>query len=141
MAWSPELTHSVLLGQSDKGAVLAVPVTADLETLPEPWKAYDLRSLLYSGSFSDADVGPIAQAGSLMHWHRMNRFCGACGAASEMKLGGYRRDCPSCGAQSFPRTDPAVIMLAIRDDKCLMGRNHNFPPFLVLDPGGFCGTR
>ena len=25
--------------------------------------------------------------------------------------GGYRRLCPQCGAEHFPRTDPVVIML------------------------------
>ena len=27
--------------------------------------------------------------------------------------GGYKRNCPQCGAEHFPRTDPVVIMLPI----------------------------
>jgi len=27
-----------------------------------------------------------------------------------------------CGAEHFPRTDPVVIMLAVKGDKCLLGR-------------------
>ena len=35
--------------------------------------------------------------------------------------------CQGCGAQHFPRTDPAVIMLVVRDDACLLGHSHRFP--------------
>ncbi len=35
-----------------------------------------------------------------------------------MALGGYRRDCPNCNAQFFPRTeDPVAIMLAIDGER------------------------
>ena len=35
-----------------------------------------------------------------------------------------RAVCPQCGAQHFPRTDPAVIMLVVDDDdRCLLGHN------------------
>jgi NAD+ diphosphatase len=35
--------------------------------------------------------------------------------------------CTACGAQHFPRTDPAVIMLVVRGDSCLLGHSHRFP--------------
>jgi NAD+ diphosphatase len=35
--------------------------------------------------------------------------------------------CTGCGAQHFPRTDPAVIMLVVRADSCLLGHSHRFP--------------
>ena len=38
--------------------------------------------------------------------------------------GGYRRICPQCKAEHFPRTDPAVIMLVTAGDRCLLGRNN-----------------
>ena len=93
--------RAILLGQSDEGPRIAVPVGIDVDTLAEPWAVYDLRALLYSLSVNDLDTGAIAQGASLMHWHRMNRFCGKCGTASTSRIGGYRRDCPSCETQIF----------------------------------------
>ena len=39
---------------------------------------------------------------------------------------GLRRDCPACGAQHFPRTDPVAIMLIVRGENCLLGRQSRF---------------
>ena len=129
--------RAILLGQAVDGPRIAVPVGIDVDILEEPWAVYDLRSLLYSSVVDDHNAGAIAQGASLLHWHRMNRFCGKCGEASIIKIGGYRRDCPECEAQIFPRTDPAVIMLAIKDDKCLMGRSPHFPAGWFSTLAGF----
>lgn len=129
--------QAILLGEAADGARIAVPVGIDVETLEEPWAVYDLRALLYSTSVAEEDAGAIAQAGSMLHWHRMNRFCGKCGNASTMKIGGYRRDCPSCESQMFPRTDPVVIMLAVKEDNCLLGRSPNFPEGWYSTLAGF----
>jgi len=37
------------------------------------------------------------------------------------------RRCPECRASHFPRTDPVVIMLAVRGDRALLGRNRRRP--------------
>ena len=34
--------------------------------------------------------------------------------------GGWRRDCPACKAEHFPRTDPVVIMLPIAGERCVL---------------------
>ncbi len=122
-----KFTGAILLGTRGSVSYLAVPVKIEEAELQEPWKIYDLRALLYTSSVGEGDVGTIAQAISLMHWNRMNLFCGKCSAPTEMKIGGYRRDCTSCSNQQFPRTDPVVIMLAITGDKCLLGRNPAAP--------------
>ena len=127
----PTFSGAILLGHEKDGWRIAVPCGINPETLEEPWTSYDLRSLLYSGSVEAEDAGAIAQAGSMLVWHAMNQFCGKCGVASESKIGGYRRDCPSCDTKIFPRTDPVVIMLPIREDRCVMGRSPHFPPGLV----------
>ena len=44
-----------------------------------------------------------------------------------MMEGGYRRNCPSCSSDHFPRTDPVVIIVVIGNGKCLLGRGVNFP--------------
>ena len=54
-----------------------------------------------------------------------------------MDEGGWRRRCPSCGALHFPRTDPVVIMLILRDDHVLLGRQSSWPEGLYSLLAGF----
>ena len=51
--------------------------------------------------------------------------------------GGWRRDCPSCKAEHFPRTDPVVIMLAVAGERCLLGRSPRFLPTMWSCLAGF----
>ena len=44
---------------------------------------------------------------------------------------------PSCGRDSFPRTDPAVIVLVTHGDRCLLGRSPRFPPGMYSTLAGF----
>ena len=129
--------NAVLLGEAKDGMRIALPCKVDLETLQKPWVVYDLRSLLYSGSVSEEDAGAIAQAGGLLFWNSQNRYCGKCGTKSKSAIGGYRRDCPYCDGRLFPRTDPVVIMLTVKDDKCLMGRSPHFPEGWFSTLAGF----
>ena len=52
----------------------------------------------------------------------------ACGAALLVTDGGFSRTCPGCGAQHFPRTDPAVIVLVEHDGRALLGRQTGLAP-------------
>jgi NAD+ diphosphatase len=136
-AFAADLAAAVLLGHDQGVPTLAAPAAVPETQILEPLWLYDLRSLLYSSSVGDADAGAIAQATSLLHWHQMNRFCGKCGAASLSSQGGYRRDCPSCASQIFPRTDPVAIMLAVSGTRCLLGRGRHFPPGWYSTLAGF----
>ncbi len=131
------LHSAVLLGRQDGEARLAVPIGIAADELAEPLKAHDFRSLLYGGLAADDEASAIAQGGSLIHWHSVNRHCGRCGERSIAALGGYRRDCVQCGLNIFPRTDPVVIMLAVRGEACLLGRSKNFPPGWYSTLAGF----
>lgn len=135
--FGPDFDNAVLLGDATDGARIAVPVGVDPEALEEPWISLDLRSLLYSGAVGEADAGAIAQAGSMLHWHDTNQFCGKCGTKSHLRIGGYRRDCENCGHRIFPRTDPVVIMLPIQGDRCVMGRSPHFPEGWFSTLAGF----
>ena len=104
----------------------------DISALPDPLAA----SLASLGHFRDARAaaallasGPIAilgQAKALIDWHNRHGFCANCGTATALADGGYRRLCPACKAEHFPRTDPAVIMLVTDKDRCLLARNKRF---------------
>ena len=75
------------------------------------------------------EAAVLAQARSLIDWHDRHGFCAVCGAPTSLGEAGYMRACQNeaCKAQHFPRTDPVVIMLVARGDRCLLGRNKRFP--------------
>jgi NAD+ diphosphatase len=54
-----------------------------------------------------------------------------------MAEGGWKRLCPSCKTEHFPRTDPVAIMLVEKGDKCLLGRQKQFPPGMYSCLAGF----
>ena len=133
----PVLDQAVLLGSDENGPVLAVPPGIDIETLPETVKAIDNRSVNAQGLIDPTALGALAQGAALLAWHDSHAFCSRCGSRSEMRSGGYRRVCPACGAEHFPRTDPVAIMLAVTRERCLLGRSPHFTPGMYSALAGF----
>jgi NAD+ diphosphatase len=88
--------------------------------------AIDLRSIAAQGLVAPPELGLLAEGKALMNWHRTHRFCANCGAPSVASPSAFRRDCPKCTVQHFPRTDPVAIMLAVRGEYCLLGRSARF---------------
>jgi NAD+ diphosphatase len=84
-----------------------------------------------------ADGGLAAYAAALLGWHRRHRFCANCGAPTEVREAGHVRRCPRCGAEHHPRTDPVVIMLVVRGDEVLLGRQPTWPPGRYSALAGF----
>ena len=82
-------------------------------------------------------AGVAATAKGVLGWHATHRFCARCGAPSETAEGGWRRTCPACGAQHFPRTDPVVIMLVTRGQSVLIGRQAGWPEGMYSLLAGF----
>ncbi|MEM7058879.1 MAG: NAD(+) diphosphatase [Pseudomonadota bacterium] len=74
-----------------------------------------------------ASASIAATAKGILSWHAGNPFCAQCGARSIPESGGWRRICPECGSEHFPRTDPVVIMLILHDDEVLLGRHAEWP--------------
>lgn len=97
----------------------------------------DLRSLAAEAFLPPCDLTALAQAKALLNWHARHRFCAQCGAPTQSVYAGWRRDCPSCNAQHFPRTDPVVIMLVVRGERCLLGRQTQFTPSMWSCLAGF----
>ncbi|WP_034221173.1 NAD(+) diphosphatase [Arenimonas donghaensis] len=69
----------------------------------------------------------LAQARALVHWQQRNRHCGACGAAVVFGRAGYSANCPGCGLDHYPRTDPAVIVAVTDGSRLLLGRQASWP--------------
>jgi NAD+ diphosphatase len=95
--------------------------------LREDIKLIDMRSIAMQGLFTPGILNAIGTAKAMLLWHSRHRFCSNCGVASAAASAGWKRRCEACNAEHFPRTDPVVIMLAIRGDQCLMGRAPQFP--------------
>lgn len=85
----------------------------------------DMRSAAATLPAMQANLASTAR--SILEWHRSHRFCSRCGGESVVAEAGWKRVCPSCSAEHFPRTDPVAIMLATKGDKCLLGRQAGWP--------------
>ncbi len=114
----------------DQQAIEALKTRDDL-------KITDLRSIAVQGLVDAAHLPPLAEAKALLAWHARHSHCPNCGARTEVVQAGWRRDCPACKAQHFPRTDPVVIMLAIAGDRCVLGRSPRFAPTMWSCLAGF----
>ena len=97
----------------------------------------DLRSIAVQGLVAPEHLPPLAEAKALLAWHARHRFCANCGAPTSAVEGGWRRDCPACKAEHFPRTDPVVIMLAVEGERCLLGRSARFASAMWSCLAGF----
>jgi NAD+ diphosphatase len=119
----------VFIGLLDGAArfALALPAAAlaMLQARPDI-ELVDLRALALRGLLEGDHLSALAAGKALVNWHARHRFCPNCGAATRAVEGGWRRDCATCRALHFPRTDPGVIMLAIAGGQCLLGRSHRF---------------
>ena len=141
VAWPPAgvAEPAVFLGCDDAVAVFAVDLSAlEFATaldIAGATDAVEIRALV--ATLSPAEASTIAYARGLLHWHRHQRFCGACGAPAEVRDAGHLRACgnDACGRLLFPRIEPAVIMLvesASGPDRCLLGRHRGAASFSTL---------
>jgi NAD+ diphosphatase len=83
------------------------------------------------------EAGIAGTAKSLFDWRARHRFCSACGHESETVDGGWKRTCPACRTEHFPRTDPVTIMLPVHGDRCLLGRQAAWPAGRMSALAGF----
>jgi len=123
----PDDAETVLLGVGHDGAAVfaADPGPERGVALRPEASLVGLRDVAAMSALADANL--LAHATGLLNWHRRHRFCANCGAATDTAEAGYVRECPNCGAQHHPRTDPVVITLVIDGDRVLLGRNANWP--------------
>lgn len=96
---------------------------------PAIWQAMQL--------LNPGDLATYGVARALVDWHARHRFCARCGAETKLCKGGWQRDCGSCEAQHFPRTDPVTIMLVEHSGRLLLGRQPRFPPKAFSALAGF----
>ncbi|MBP8645514.1 MAG: NAD(+) diphosphatase [Syntrophobacteraceae bacterium] len=121
-----EFEPPIYLGETTEHSFFALCLPSGngpcLDRISRHGRFLDLRKFL---SVLDPDeISLLAYAKALDHWQRRSRFCGACGARTQVRQGGHMRVCSNgaCARQYFPRTDPAVIVLVLWREQCLLGR-------------------
>lgn len=132
--------ETIFLGRDSEAGRFAVLIAPEAEEALKGDSALvvvGLRALALEGRISASDLGAIAQGKAMLHWHATHRFCAKCGQPTRMAEAGWKRICPSCAAEHFPRTDPVVIMLTVNGDQCLLGRSPRFPPGWYSTLAGF----
>ncbi|MDZ5076285.1 NAD(+) diphosphatase [Nesterenkonia sp. HG001] len=106
-------------GHADSGVMRRETDATEADGRPSVRWA-DLRR---AGAHLDAlEAELLTQATAVLNWHATSPFCPRCGSATEIRSSGWMRRCPACGAEHFPRTDPAVITAVVApDDTLLLG--------------------
>lgn len=131
---------TVFLGLDGETPVFA----AALAGAAPPGPAFPLHGL---GEFAELrdlaavlqadDVAILGAARSLLAWHADHGFCARCGGPSTAVEGGWKRSCPRCGAEHFPRVNPVVIMAITDGDRLLLGRQASWPAGVFSCLAGF----
>jgi len=118
------LADHALLGLREDGTPLFISLILAKSDAPPsfPPKVWEIIPQL-----SMAEAALYGGARSLVDWHDRHQYCARCGAQTHPVKAGWARQCGTCSAEHFPRTDPVVIMLAEHEDKVLIGRNPRFP--------------
>jgi len=147
----------IFLGLINEQPVFAASIGAQEESALENWVSLAQTQHADSNNIRFDDlriIGPalaanegalMAYARGMIYWHDTCSFCIRCGNALHSINGGHIKCCASekCHYQSFPRTDPAVIMLVTREASadspalCLLGRNKDWPPGVFSTLAGF----
>lgn len=134
----------LFLGLWKEAAVFAVDIEGPADPAEGPLQGLgrfeDLRGLALR--LPAAEAAMAATAKGMFEWRRRHRFCAACGQPSEVAEAGWKRICPACRAEHFPRTDPVVIMLPVQvgengEERCLLGRQAIWPAGMYSALAGF----
>lgn len=133
MAW-PQADAPMLLGFEDGNPLYALDLDPEAAP-PSDIEFVDTRAAAMQ--LPIPETGILAQARSLIEWRRKHRFCANCGSQTKQIEAGRKRVCPACGTEHFPRVDPVAIMLVVKDDWCLLGRQDGWPPRMWSALAGF----
>lgn len=106
-------------------------------TLEEAAEFQDVRTV--GALLPEDEAGLLAYARALVYWRAKHRHCGACGQPMRPQDAGHVMTCTAtgCDNQSFPRIDPAIIVLVSDGERALLGRQASWPPGRYSTLAGF----
>jgi NAD+ diphosphatase len=110
----------VLLGWYETRRCLLVELPPEQAVEQEGESFAELRPLAAELPASEASL--LAYARALSLWRANHRYCSRCGGPMRSVRAGHLLHCAACGYQSFPRLDPAIIVLVHDGDSVLLGR-------------------
>ena len=134
----PHLDELIYLGKFRDYSCFTFGLNHDHTDLP--WPDSEFRDLHHVGGFlPEEQASLLAYARGMVIWHRNHQFCGRCGSPSLSAEAGHVRVCtsPDCGRQTFPRVDPAIIVLVSDGNRCLLGRQQDWPEGRYSTVAGF----
>jgi len=140
------LSDAIFLGLDAEVSYFVLDLSGDndqiLNKATQLGEFYDIRQ--FGPSIENQLASILILARALCHWHRTHKFCGRCGTINKLVEAGHSRTCTnqSCLHQTFPRTDPAVIMLVEKTfpdgiERCLLGRQATWPQGVYSTLAGF----
>lgn len=116
---------------AEQPASAAQPTSAEG---PEDWA--DFRMI--GAALNPIDAALFTLALAVTAWHSSAPFCAQCGHRTEVRHSGWMRFCPGCEAETFPRTDPAVITAVVDDQgRILLGSAHRWEAHRFSTFAGF----
>ena len=89
---------------------------------PEGYALHTMRELRTLPLANNADIFAAYCAYHLWKWYSASRFCGACGAKTELDAKERAVYCPRCREKTYPRINPAVIVGVVNGDRLLLTR-------------------
>lgn len=112
--------HLLMIGEVALRPCLALGLSDASFRLLDAEKT-SLKELLYSQNMEV--FAAVGKANQLLHWYDNHRYCGKCGALTVPH--GFERVlvCTSCKLHFYPRINPCVIVLVIRQDEILLARH------------------
>ncbi|MDE2219741.1 MAG: NAD(+) diphosphatase, partial [Gammaproteobacteria bacterium] len=129
--------QQVLLGWFQGQRCVLLEALPGSSAFPAGTEFEELRPLLSELPGPQAALLTCARA--LQIWRARHRHCGACGAPTAPRQAGHCLRCTSseCGAEFFPRLDPAVIVLVSDGGHALLGRQSSWPAGRYSTLAGF----
>jgi NAD+ diphosphatase len=138
LAHTDDPENAIFLGEFENRYLFAVTIeSADESPLAAFGEFFGLREL--TGIVNEPDAALLAYAKAMVSWRQRHAYCGICGAVSRSGEGGFVMQCENedCGHRSFPRLDPAVIVLVHDANRCLLGRQTRWPEGQFSTIAGF----
>jgi len=134
----PQQAKQIFLGMYRERACFAwVLPEVDAPPMLHGAEFQDIRTSI--GALDRNEAGLLAYARALVTWNEKHRYCGKCGAPTEPTQAGHAMRCtgPTCGLETFPRIDPAIIVLITDGERALLGRQAAWRPGWYSTIAGF----